>query len=901
MRECRAAELRDAIGRPSELCAAVDAQLHVRGASEGLSARLGEGVVGSICSTAFFGAAERCPGCPFETGNAVRFRRAWRRAAHGESAEVRVTCEPLRVDLDGRIQQIVIARLEEVVRGAERDATLARAAEIGIALGDLVRLLDRAQLPDAAEAILRAAHDLLPDALMQFWDYDEDQSLLQLLGVVGQQTSATAMRRALRLGEGLAGLAAERRETILSQDVRTDPRWANRAWAAAEELAAGLALPLLRAERLCGVLVVCRRGSARFDPEARALLEVFASQAAAVLGNSRMRADEQARIREGEALLEAARAILGSLDLQESLSAIVRAAARASAIPHVKLLVRQPGSGALRVAAWVGRPAPMVERLEFPPGTGLSGIVAETGETLFVPDCAADPRNIAQEDDRALGIQNYLGLPIKVRGAVEGVLTFNSNAPIAYSSGRMTFFAHLAELAAVGLDNARHHAAEVRRGDELEALLQAARPLLTGGNLQPILERLLSEAARIAGTPHVKIMLLDPEGQLLQPVAVSGGPVPSGFSVRKGFSYSGTVAATREPLFVADTQNDPRNLLRERDREVGIRTYLGLPIVFQGQVLGVLTFNTTHARSYSPPQIAYLQSFADLAAVAIENARLYDALRGHADELNAAVAARTQEIGETNRLLQRALRHKSEFLANMSHELRTPLNSIIGFGQILDRSGKATMTERQQRHLGHILDSGEHLLRLINDILDLSKVEAGRMALHLEEVEVASLLEGLAAIARGLGGAKGLTVKVNIDPRVARIRADGIRLKQICYNLLGNAVKFTEEGGTITLTARPAASDAGGPDPWLEIAVADTGVGIKAEDLPRLFAPFAQLDPVDSKRYEGTGLGLALTRKLVALHGGRVFAASPGEGQGSTFTVLLPVDGPEGEHKESPR
>jgi signal transduction histidine kinase len=254
----------------------------------------------------------------------------------------------------------------------------------------------------------------------------------------------------------------------------------------------------------------------------------------------------------------------------------------------------------------------------------------------------------------------------------------------------------------------------------------------------------------------------------------------------------------------------------------------------------------------------------------------------------------------------------------MSHELRTPLNSILGFSQLLLDLTKGVLPEKQARYLAHIHSSGQHLLQLISDILDLSKVEAGKFVLNPETLNVATTLDDILVIARGLANKKSQTIQPDVAPDLPRLQADPVRFKQILFNLLSNAVKFTPESGTITVTARKVDQSTGqGVDSsrpvdqlttrpidtageWLEIAVKDTGVGIKAEDLPRLFQEFVQLEATASQRHEGTGLGLALTKRLVEMHGGRIRAESEGQGHGATFTLVLPCTGPARRGSEGP-
>lgn len=265
-------------------------------------------------------------------------------------------------------------------------------------------------------------------------------------------------------------------------------------------------------------------------------------------------------------------------------------------------------------------------------------------------------------------------------------------------------------------------------------------------------------------------------------------------------------------------------------------------------------------------------------------ARAKDALLEHERELEA----KARELEQANQQLRAGSRHKSEFLANMSHELRTPLNAILGFSELLQGQTPGPLTEKQVRYVANISTGGQDLLGLITDLLDLARVEAGRMELHTAPVNLREVIEAVVHEIRPKAAAKGLSLELVVVETLPPVPADPIRLNQILQKLLSNAVKFNPVGGRVTVTARrePRTSDMG---EFVEIAVADTGIGIKAEDLPMLFQTFTQLEPTFAKRYQGAGLGLSLTKRLVELHGGRILVESPGEGQGSTFKVQLPL------------
>jgi Amt family ammonium transporter len=271
------------------------------------------------------------------------------------------------------------------------------------------------------------------------------------------------------------------------------------------------------------------------------------------------------------------------------------------------------------------------------------------------------------------------------------------------------------------------------------------------------------------------------------------------------------------------------------------------------------------------------------------------------------VAERTRDLKAANAKLAAASQHKSEFLASMSHEIRTPLNSILGFTHLLREQGKDHFSAKHLRYLDNIHASGEHLLQLITDIVDIAKVEAGKLALSPQSLAVSAVVEDILVIARGLANKKSQQIVADLPDDLPPLVADPVRLKQILFNLLSNAVKFTPEQGTVAVRARAvpgerpesdSGRDASSSPPvalesprYLELRVTDNGIGIRAEDFPKLFTEFSQLETTKDQRHEGAGLGLALTKRLVELHGGRVWAESDGEEKGSTFTVRLPLVG----------
>jgi len=298
-------------------------------------------------------------------------------------------------------------------------------------------------------------------------------------------------------------------------------------------------------------------------------------------------------------------------------------------------------------------------------------------------------------------------------------------------------------------------------------------------------------------------------------------------------------------------------------RALKVRAIVFAPMLFEGKGIGAIWVARSQAGPFSEKQIAQLRTFADQAVIAIQNGRLF------------------REIQEKSAQLEVANRHKSEFLANMSHELRTPLNAIIGFSEVLMERMFGEVNEKQADYLKDIHESGKHLLSLINDILDLSKIEAGRMELEVSSFHLPSAISNAMTLVRERAQRHGVQLGSEIDPQLGELQADERKVKQILLNLLSNAVKFTPEGGKVDVSARKF-------DGKIEIAVRDTGVGISADDQAKLFEEFRQVGADAARKAEGTGLGLALTKKFVELHGGAIRVESA-PGKGSTFSFSLPL------------
>ena len=336
--------------------------------------------------------------------------------------------------------------------------------------------------------------------------------------------------------------------------------------------------------------------------------------------------------------------------------------------------------------------------------------------------------------------------------------------------------------------------------------------------------------------------------------------------VRPGQGATGQAATVRAPVQVP-------NIVEEREftatrvgpvlARLGYRSVLAVPLLREERIIGALTVWRKEVGSFSNEVVNLLQTFATQSALAIQNARLF------------------REIEDKGRQLEAANRHKSEFLANMSHELRTPLNAIIGFSEVLLQHMFGELNEKQDEYVGDVLSSGRHLLSLINDILDLSKVEAGHMELEVAKFDLPLAIENAITLVRERATRHGISLSRDVDKQIGDFVGDERKFKQILLNLFSNAVKFTPEGGQVRVKAMLG-------DGSVVISVADTGIGIPLEDQETIFEEFRQVGAHYDQKREGTGLGLTLTKKFVEMHGGKIWVESE-QGKGSTFTFSLPI------------
>jgi len=557
--------------------------------------------------------------------------------------------------------------------------------------------------------------------------------------------------------------------------------------------------------------------------------------------------------------------LVGQLDVSRMLNTVIRCGMELLQMDSGAIVLLDEDRGLFTLRAAVRLPG-AVEGVTISAADGIVGRVVR--EKRFV--MLIEPPLFDLPALNAAGYARAFGSPVLLEGKVFGVLHLQTRD----DQRRLTRWEEealevLSQQLAVALRNVRLFEESEKRARRLELLNQSIDQMNQKLFEPELLDMVASALTGNLGFAAAQVWLLEPsDGALWRRAShhTTGEPPPVPGRVERGMSEIGQVAELRVPIVTNDPANHRQVGLSPWMTEEGIQAFAGFPLVVGEQLLGVLA--VYHRRPLDRNTIELLTLFAQHAATAIQEAHLFHL----ATEQTARLTALNVE-------LQRANQHKAEFLANMSHELRTPLNSILGFSQLLLEGDGGVLTQDQRQDVDIIAQNGQHLLALINDLLDISKLEAGKAQLHRGEVEIEPLISECVESVRSLAKTKKLDLSASVAPEVGRVFADGPKLKQVLLNLLGNAIKFTETG-SVRLSAERQGAE-------LRVSVRDTGIGVPIEDTERIFESFQQGKSGISGKYQGTGLGLAICRQLVEMHGGRIWVKSTA-GQGSTFTFTIP-------------
>ena len=673
------------------------------------------------------------------------------------------------------------------------------------------------------------------------------------------------------------GRAFLTRHTVHIPDVLVDETYTYREAQEIGHFRAILSVPLLQHDRTIGVIALWRTMPRPFSPQEIALVETFADQAVIAIENVRLFDETKETLERQTATGEILRVISGSpTDIQPVLDAIAENAVRFCAAEDTSVWLIEDGG--LRLRAHRGPQE--TQDIDLPVAdTSVTGRAVVDRRTVQVEDLQSETARYPVGASVSHTARSVLSTPLLLHGQAIGGLTLRRTTATPYQAEQVQLAETFAAQAVIAIENVRLFNETIESLERQTAISEVLKTISRSVfDLEPTLAAVVENAARLVDADVAWMTRVNEDATFSWGASYTRDParapvpnradLPSRVPVqRNASSLMARIYEERRTIVIDDIDAQPE--LRDASRTVkltGSRSLVAVPVVSETGLVGVMILGRTAVRPFTTREVELVETFADQAAIAIQNVRLFN------------------EIQQKSRELEVANRHKSEFLANMSHELRTPLNAIIGFSEVLLQQIFGDINAKQTEYLGDVLSSGKHLLSLINDILDLSKIEAGRMELEVSKFSLANAIESGLVVVRERAARHGIRLSAAVPQTLPDIEADERKVKQILYNLLSNAVKFTPDGGAIEVSAAPEGE-------LIRVSVRDTGIGIAPEDQPRVFEEFRQVGRERSR--EGTGLGLTLTRRFVELHGGRISLEST-PGKGSTFSFRLPI-GPRSE------
>jgi signal transduction histidine kinase len=669
----------------------------------------------------------------------------------------------------------------------------------------------------------------------------------------------------LKIGEvGIVGSVMSSGEALIALDVGASPHYFDTP--ELRDTRSEMALPLKVGGRIIGALDVQSKEAAAYDAEDVAALSILADQVAIAIETARLFEQTQRALEEVRALHR---------------RYVQREWARRTARQRdLAFEYRRRGTPPLADASQ--------PEIEMALAREQVVTVADYAALLQRPETALDLAESSANSEEHLARRRLpkaaLAAPIKVRDQVIGVLDLQeTDQTRQWTDDEVALVQAIGDQVGQALETARLFEETSRRAEQMATLNRIGLNLASGLELERVLQSLYEQCRQVLATDAFYVALtadggrqvefpfsaglgdaghLDPLDMERDPAndrLLAGGLAAQVIRSRRLLHVPDTLTMPEQAVYESESSSLPQGLRRGERLN---RSYLGVPLTARGQVIGALSIESRQPRAYGEEDVELLATIATQASIAIENARAYERLMETADELR-----------ELDRL-------KMQFLANMSHELRTPLNSIIGFARVILKGIDGPLTELQATDLTSIYNSGQHLLGLINSILDMSKIEAGKMDLVFEEVDLTAVIQGAMSVANALVKDRPIQLLSDVPEDLPSVWADEQRVRQVLLNLLSNAAKFTEEGQIALRTEV-------GPD-LVTISVSDTGIGIDPKAQKRIFVAFQQVDGSTTRRAEGTGLGLAISRNFVELHGGKIWVESQ-VGKGSNFYFTLPI------------
>jgi signal transduction histidine kinase len=773
----------------------------------------------------------------------------------------------------------------------QRTADLSESLEQQTATSEVLKVISSSpgELEPVFSAMLANAVRICDAKFGMLYRYDnENFDPVALFGVPPAHAEFIQQRGSFQppAGSGLDSLVRTK-DVVRIADDSASP-WASNA-AKLGGARSRIVVPMLKENALIGAIVIYRQEVRPFTDKQVDLLKNFADQAVIAIENTRLLSELRQSLEQQTATSEVLSVISSSPgELRPVFDAMLANATRICKAEFGTLYLSDGDSFRIATATDNAPPAYVEARKREPqirpPPDAPLGRVATTKKIVQIPDLSAlqsyrerHPFVVAAVE--LGGFRTALGVPMLKENELVGSITILRQEVLPFTDKQIELVQNFAAQAVIAIENTRllnelrQRTADLTKSLEQQTATSEVLSVISGspGELEPVFQAMLSNAVRICGAKFGNLYLHESGG--LRMVAEHDVPPMFAKARRNRVVHPapdsalsrviGTKETTHIPDLMATRSYEERHVSTVEAVEVGgVRTVVAVPLLKEDELVGIIAIYRQEVHPFTDKQVALLTNFAAQAVIAIENTRLLN------------------EIQEKSRQLEVASQHKSQFLANMSHELRTPLNAILGYTELMADGIYGQLPEKTMGVLKRLESNGRHLLGLINDVLDLSKIEAGQLVLDLSDFSLEDIAQTVRSTLEPLAADKKLAFKVEVAAKMPAGHGDGRRLTQVLINLVGNAIKFTD-AGEVVITA-------GATEGSFHLSVRDTGPGISAADQAKLFQEFQQADNAITRKKGGTGLGLAISKRIVEMHGGKIWLESQ-PGQGSTFSFTVPV------------
>lgn len=774
---------------------------------------------------------------------------------------------PARADRDGVSADV--GRLQRELRQTRRHlSVLQTVADIVSEAHDLDTVLD---------GVIREITEVFDFEATRIYLYNGSKDRFVLRASFSVCPQVWSRVKSFKPGQGNVGRVAATGNPVVFEDIQSDPGYASQS-RTKKSRGGGYrffgAFPLKSKHATVGAVVCVSSRPQRLEPGEVQLLTAVANQIGVAFEHVRLVDSARAQANEISALYSISTIINESLDLDRVLTKVMRRVMEIFGASAARIYLIDESEGALRLAIRDGLPPDLALPERYASGEGVTGKVFQSGRPLFFGD-TLNSRKLARMSGLRFGLKEryrrQFYIPINVKSRTVGVMNFLAKAPSAFTPVEMQLIRTIANHLGIAFENLSLFKKFAQQSEELTSLVQINRDIASLLERDALLPRIVQEARRVLRVDIAHCRLLEGDELVL---AAQSHPVLSRLKPRLklGESLSGIVASEKRVLALRNSSLHPCMIAAhgQLTREMGWRAYLGIPMVIGNRVIGMLCFASTQERDFSPQELHVIESFADQAAIAVENANLFG-------EIKDKVAA----LESLNNALHEANRIKSDFVASVSHELRTPLSAIIGYTSLLQDGYGGAVNKTQQEVLETIRHNADALLKLINNVLTLARAEAKKIPVEVTTAPLQETLHHVRMYTEHLDRRKDVEVLWEVEKNLPPIATDHGKLEEILQNLISNAYKFTPQGH-IAISVRNLEKDK-----RIDISVSDTGIGIEEDTLDKVFDKFQQGPNAHTGAHGGMGLGLSIVKEFLdLLHGTMHVESAPGKG--STFSFTIP-------------